>query len=179
MATALSNSPDSFIGARKIARRLGVVMPNWRFFGPNPGTNDYHLLYRFGRRNCPLTQWVEVPTAVPRGWNSLFWNPGSRGPKAVFDCCQTIVLNASTQNNSLQQATDSAAFQAILQFIETKTPVSDAEEIQVMILSTIREDDVNNVSPMLITHFMNRSRGNAEGDGKRASAMTTRSADTK
>jgi len=71
----------------KIIRKLDwfSLIPEWRFFAPNPGQHDYHLLYRDKFQDGSLTQWTEIMLTTQRRWWNMVWNPGKRGNKAFLD----------------------------------------------------------------------------------------------
>jgi hypothetical protein len=61
------------------------LIPEWKFFAPNPARGDFHLLYRDRLADGTLTPWTEVAPGEPRRWWNIVWNPGRRGRKALFD----------------------------------------------------------------------------------------------
>lgn len=66
------------------------LLPKWTFFAPNPGSTDYHLVYRDFTGDA-ATPWRELPVIVPNsGWRWL-WNPRKRVSKALTDCTQNIL----------------------------------------------------------------------------------------
>jgi hypothetical protein len=76
------------------ARRIALVVksldlfsliPTWNFFAPNPGTNDYHLLYRERLDDGAYGVWREVPFPKQSGLLKLVWNPRKRRAKVLSD----------------------------------------------------------------------------------------------
>ena len=61
------------------------VVPEWRFFAPNPGRNDFHLLFRDRFQDGSLGHWTELQTLTVRPWWHAFWNPHKRRNKALLD----------------------------------------------------------------------------------------------
>ncbi|MEV1045684.1 hypothetical protein [Streptomyces sp. NPDC049916] len=97
VATVLQNTPDSYNqDLRKFTG--GWPLPGWRFFAPNPGVQNVHLLVR---ETTPdggaATPWRDVTPGVEHGWKQVLWNPGSRGPKALFDAMQQLSVMSSNQ----------------------------------------------------------------------------------
>lgn len=37
------------------------IFPNWTFFAPNPGTSDYHIVYRLAQNETIISEWIEIP----------------------------------------------------------------------------------------------------------------------
>src|SRR4051812_29892499 len=89
-ATAISQLPDTRFDRLLIRRSIGLPIPNWRFFGPNPGVKDVHLLYRDLDESGHPGEWREVEIASERRWYALAWNARNRAPKALFDALQAI-----------------------------------------------------------------------------------------
>lgn len=95
-ATVIENTPDSFNqDLRKYTG--GWPLPGWRFFAPNPGIQNVHLLVRTMEQECDATgPWRDVTPSVSHGIRQMIWNPQSRGPKALFDAMQQLsVLNGN------------------------------------------------------------------------------------
>lgn len=94
VATTLFNTPDSFnLDLRRYVG--GWSVPGWRFFAPNPGTQNVHLLFRTGAGDSALeatSDWQDITPAIShRVWNVVF-NARSRGPKALFDAMQQLSM---------------------------------------------------------------------------------------
>ncbi|MBM7412523.1 hypothetical protein JOE38_002346 [Clavibacter michiganensis] len=94
IATILQNTPDSFnLDLRRYVG--GWTIPGWRFFAPNPGIHNVHLLVRTSddiAGGDVQTTWRDVTPSVPHGWSNLIINPQSRGPKALFDAMQQLTV---------------------------------------------------------------------------------------
>lgn len=113
VATAIHNFPDGRIDFNANPSLIRPKMPNWRFFGPNPGTKDSHLLYRDLAPEVLGSSWQEATTAIPRRWSHIFWNPGSRGPKALFDCTQNLLATISAASGDFELICESTAFRML------------------------------------------------------------------
>jgi len=64
---------------------LFSLIPTWNFFAPNPGTNDYHLLYRERLDDGAYGVWREAPFPKQSGPLKLVWNPRKRRAKVLSD----------------------------------------------------------------------------------------------
>ncbi|SCK51315.1 hypothetical protein H181DRAFT_04643 [Streptomyces sp. WMMB 714] len=97
VSTVLQNTPDSYNqDLRKFTG--GWPIPGWRFFAPNPGVQNVHLLVREAVPDDDgTTPWRDVTPEVPHGWTQVLWNPGSRGPKALFDAMQQLSVMSANQ----------------------------------------------------------------------------------
>ncbi|HET9173284.1 MAG TPA: hypothetical protein VFN97_27895 [Actinospica sp.] len=71
--------------------RLGLLLPNWRFFAPEPAQHDFHLLHRVLTHDDEQTLWSESSSITPRDWKQMFWFPDRRREKALFDICGEIL----------------------------------------------------------------------------------------
>ncbi|MEU5976246.1 hypothetical protein [Streptomyces sp. NPDC047315] len=95
VSTVLQNTPDSYNqDLRKFTG--GWPIPGWRFFAPNPGVQNVHLLVREVKSDeTEPTPWRDVTPQVAHGWKQVVWNPASRGPKALFDAMQQLSVMSS------------------------------------------------------------------------------------
>lgn len=107
---------------------LGMI-PEWRFFAPNPGREDCYLLYRDKLEDGSVTDWTELAPTVRRQYWHAFWNPRKRGNKALFDVVRSLMRQIHNQapgievsipyltllnHVSLQPRSDSSAFTQFL-----------------------------------------------------------------
>ncbi|MFA6087783.1 hypothetical protein [Mucilaginibacter sp.] len=66
------------------------IIPNWTFFAPNPGTSDYHLIYRDQLTDGSIGSWHEISVTNYRGQLDWLWNPHKRKNKLLMDCVNHI-----------------------------------------------------------------------------------------
>lgn len=77
----------------KINRRLdplNALIPNWRFFGPQPAMHDCHLLYRDELAGGEMTDWREVEVVEERRTSHMLWHPNRRREKVIFDVTEEM-----------------------------------------------------------------------------------------
>lgn len=76
-----------------VIRRRDVcsLIPNWSFFAPRPGTNDYHLLFRDCDVAGACRSWQEIPLADARTLWGAVWNPQKRNKKALSDTVRSLL----------------------------------------------------------------------------------------
>ena len=92
VATTLQNTPDSYnLDLRPYVG--GWTVPGWRFFAPNPGNQNVHLLVRSqtGGEGV-VTEWADITPHVHHSVLNILINPKSRGPKALFDAMQQLTV---------------------------------------------------------------------------------------
>lgn len=108
--TAFENLPDAKLG---ISSRIPWIgrLPQWRFFAPNPGVENTHVFFRISSAGA-WGLWKEIPCRNQLRWYSLFWNPASRAPKAVFDLAQQLRV-LSGFGASYEWARSSHAYQLL------------------------------------------------------------------
>lgn len=106
-----------YASAKRLALLLKSVdlfslIPTWNFFAPNPGTNDYHLLYRERLDAGGYGVWREVSFPKQSGLLKLVWNPRKRRAKVLSD----VVISLG-----------SAVAEARLKALERLAPRDDAD----------------------------------------------------
>lgn len=93
LVTVVAQYPDDNYGKLKKLRFINgsFLIPNWKFFAPNPGTEDFVLLYRqLTRGAAEWSQWQYVVEPEPaRLWHSFF-SKKSRHDKGVLDIVSTL-----------------------------------------------------------------------------------------
>jgi hypothetical protein len=67
------------------------LVPNWRFFGPNPLTWDYRLYLRFVDASGAWSKWTDITPNKNRGKLAFIWNPQRRPRKVFFSACRRIL----------------------------------------------------------------------------------------
>lgn len=67
------------------------LLPLWTFFAPNPGVNDYHLLYREENQFGTRSDWKEMDINENRKLSTCLWNPNKRSKKVLCDVIQNII----------------------------------------------------------------------------------------
>ncbi|WP_432249583.1 hypothetical protein ACRAR1_20915 [Streptomyces sanyensis] len=71
------------------------LVPDYRFFAPEPSTQDFRFAYRTVDRAGRLGKWREIDTTERRRGYHGVWFPNRRPEKAVFDICNSILLTAA------------------------------------------------------------------------------------
>lgn len=101
----------------------GMLIPDWRFFAPNPGMWDNHLLYRDELDDGTTTPWREVNPSAQRFWVHILWYPDRRDEKALFDLvsaiARTTVDERFTDVRDIQVTT---AYLMLINYISRRQP---------------------------------------------------------
>jgi hypothetical protein len=91
LATLASQHPHrSFDGLRR-RDAVGLALPNWRFFAPEPAQHDYHVLHRMLLADGTQTPWEETTSISPRSWRHVFFFPDRRREKGLFDVASELL----------------------------------------------------------------------------------------
>ncbi|MFH8798078.1 hypothetical protein ACH4F6_00545 [Streptomyces sp. NPDC017936] len=108
--------------------------PNWRFFGPNPGVSDSHLLYR--DITCgTAAPWREIVVTPDRPWYALAWNAGNRAPKVLFDALQVITVVATESSADMDRIAATPGYRILENYLTVRIPHEpDADHTQFMLL---------------------------------------------
>ncbi|MFM9699757.1 hypothetical protein [Streptomyces europaeiscabiei] len=67
------------------------LVPNWRFFAPNPCVHDSHFLYRTVDADGNASPWHDAFSTETRKPQHIVWFPTRRADKGVFDACADIL----------------------------------------------------------------------------------------
>jgi hypothetical protein len=85
LGTVCSQHPNHAFGRVMRLDTFSAVLPNWRFFAPNPAQHDFHFYYRTLDRAGATSPWRPVDVIAGRRPHQILWFPGRRPEKAVFD----------------------------------------------------------------------------------------------
>lgn len=107
-----------------------IFIPHWNFFGPRPGMFDLQLLYRDHLSHPMYSAWHHVVLAPPRALHNIFWNPGRRVRKALFDL--VVSLRAVPQTEEALRI--SIPYLAIMNYVSFLPHVEDVIGTQFAIL---------------------------------------------
>jgi hypothetical protein len=96
LATAASQHPHRAFDRFRDFDPTGLLVPNWRFFAPEPAQHDFHLLHRVLTADEHQTPWCETSAISPRKSVQSVWFPARRREKAMFDVCNELIMLMST-----------------------------------------------------------------------------------
>ncbi|MBT2900934.1 MULTISPECIES: hypothetical protein [unclassified Streptomyces] len=133
VSTVLQNTPDSY---NQDLRQFtgGWPIPGWRFFAPNPGVQNVHLLVRDAKAgDAQPSPWRDVTPKVPHGWTQVIWNPASRGPKALFDAMQQLSVMSANQAG-FSWVTQSVPYQLVFS-AGRASAADDAQALQFLLMN--------------------------------------------
>ncbi|MFE2945151.1 hypothetical protein ACFXKG_39910 [Streptomyces sp. NPDC059255] len=114
LATVAAQHPHPAFD-RSRARDLFSLIPNWKFFAPNPAVHDFHYVYRTLEPGGGTSDWREIELIEPRRMSQAFWFATRRSEKAVFDICTAILQMAVKGGPGDVQ--NSSSYEVLVQFI--------------------------------------------------------------
>ena len=121
VVTVVSQHPDRGFDKLRKADPTGLLIPNWRFFAPEPAVDDTHLLYRFhSPETGEYSQWYSANQAQQRKLVHAFWFPGRREEKAVFDVTAGLLSNVNS-GISASETRQLSAFSLLSNYVRVKT----------------------------------------------------------
>lgn len=112
--TALSQHPNRIFDRFRRHDALGVAIPNWRFFAPEPAVHDFRILYRYLEADGRQTEWVESTAISPRGWRQAVWFPDRRRDKGLIDICNELITHLKVAGLDL---TTTPAYRVLRDFV--------------------------------------------------------------
>lgn len=126
----------------RLLHSLGVaslVIPQWNFFAPVPGTADRFVLYRDHDANGNCGPWRSVPAGADewRPWWSFCWNPRRTVRKALHDIVEGIHF-AARMGDDGRTVQLSTAYLQLLLFIDGLSHSATAVATQFVIIARDR-----------------------------------------
>lgn len=85
VASAASQHPQRIFDRVRRYDVTNTLIPDWRFFAPEPAQHDFVLLRRTLTAEEIETPWVNVVEVRPRAWSHGVWFPARRLDKAIHD----------------------------------------------------------------------------------------------
>lgn len=91
LGTLSAQHPNPLFNRAQKIDIFSALFPNWRFFAPTPAQHDYHILYRTLNEDGETSSWRMVDVIVGRKLPQIFWFPGRRPEKAIFDIVTELI----------------------------------------------------------------------------------------
>jgi hypothetical protein len=91
LGTLSAQHPNPLFNKAQKMDIFSALFPNWRFFAPTPAQHDYHVLYRTLNEDGETSSWKMVEVIVGRKLHQMFWFPGRRPEKAIFDIVTELI----------------------------------------------------------------------------------------
>lgn len=131
---------------------FNFYIPVFRFFGPNPGSTDTHVLVRSKRRDGTLEPWQEVVTGQSkRRWRHTVWYPERRLGKAVLDLGKSLQNSSQLDYRRLHKTVTYRALLNTVKFGITHRP--DAVSVQFAVARSAAYDPDYPPELMFVSEF--------------------------
>jgi hypothetical protein len=125
LATAASQHPQRAFDRFREYDPIGLLLPNWRFFAPEPAQHDFHVMHRVLTADERQTPWSEATRITPRAWRHAVWFPDRRRDKAMFDVCNELIMLMGVPSVDL---TTTSPFELLRDFVELRVRDEYADE---------------------------------------------------
>ncbi|WUH97632.1 hypothetical protein OHR68_29485 [Spirillospora sp. NBC_00431] len=123
--TVLSQHPERLFDGLRRYDPVGALIPNWRFFAPEPAQHDFHVLHRVMTADGASTEWRLTTQIADRSWKDWIWFPSRRQEKGLFDICSELITLMSMGEKDLAGTT---GFQVLRNFVESVVRAERADE---------------------------------------------------
>ena len=112
------------------------LLPRWTFFAPNPGTSDYHFVFRLMDVNNNVSSFTEIPLYGNRNFLSAFWNSNKRVKKALADLVMDLNRQCVSKEINEENIKISFSYIALLNFLSNVPKSTNTKSIQFAILKS-------------------------------------------
>ena len=116
-----------------------AILPQWKFFGPNPPLHDVHIVARDLHEGGRLGPWQRIWAPRPYHWRHALWNPERTADAAIDSWCDTV--RDTFSGEPLASAPDSVGYIAILRYCLTQPRPAGALHRQFAIVHTLGRGD--------------------------------------
>lgn len=115
LVTGSSHHPMALFDRFRPYDRTGMLIPNWRFFAPEPAQHDYLVLHRVLTADGEQSLWRQTSGYAPRAWAHVIWFPDRRHEKALFDVCSELLMVKGSDNRDVS---GTVAYQLLRGYVE-------------------------------------------------------------
>lgn len=101
--TATNQHPNrSFDWARRYDPAV-MLIPNWRFFAPNPAVHDFRLAHRILWSDNQESEWMDTRDIPKRKWWNPIWFPSRRIDKGITDLSNGLLEIITTPGINIEE----------------------------------------------------------------------------
>ena len=106
-ATTFTQHPNRVFDRLRSLDRYTLVIPNWRFFAPNPATHDYIFAVRWRLKGEKQTSdWYMINTYNDRRLSHIIYYPNRRVEKSLSDVAGRVLTHLSANPETLSLSPD-------------------------------------------------------------------------
>lgn len=141
--TVFQNTPDTLVPP--LAHfSPGWSIPHWRFFAPNPGTSNHHILYRAKENNREQWgDWEELIPSIKPNMLSAIWNPNGRYLKANFDMTN-LLISMINSGASFELIKTSETYLIITEILRNQLESLNVTEFQFLVATSTYDKSAKN-----------------------------------
>ncbi|NYH80814.1 hypothetical protein FHR84_004182 [Actinopolyspora biskrensis] len=125
LLTLLCQLPYRAFDRLRALDRSGLLIPDWRFFAPEPARHDFRLAYRFAGRDGAWSAWMPEPAARARSAGHAVWFPRRREDKALFDVCSELL--GAVEHGRDERLTETPVFRLLADRVRRR--IAETEHI--------------------------------------------------
>lgn len=138
LAVTMICQPESRLSAWIRKRDHLNLVPAWTFFAPNPGVQDFHLLFRDELTDGRTTPWQEIQLVSLPVVFGMLWNPGRRQNKALIDIVKYLAQEAIVRRMDPHGLRISLPYIALLNFVSNLPRAYQPTKTQFMLMRSSR-----------------------------------------
>lgn len=122
----------------RVLREIDIfhILPRWTFFAPNPGTSDYHILFRQMDDDNNISEFHEVPVYGKKKFFTFLWNPQKRAKKSLIDLSVDMKRLVSINRLNPENIKLSFNYIAFLNFYNNEVLNPNTKYIQFAVMVT-------------------------------------------
>ncbi|WP_299034050.1 hypothetical protein [uncultured Pseudokineococcus sp.] len=157
--TVVSQHPNRAFDRFRGGVLTSALLPNWRFFAPEPAMHDFRLLHRCLREDGTQTTWEDTHDIAPRTWQNAFWFPERRRDKALIDLCNELLTHV--QQMSAEDLPGTIAYQLLRRFVAREVRAREALQpggapvvgLQFLVVRDAGHDEEPDPEYLLVSRF--------------------------
>lgn len=152
--TLVSQHPNRVFDRFRGGTLTAALVPNWRFFAPEPAVHDYRVLHRVLYDDGTPSDWQDTHEIAARTWRNCFWFPERRRDKALIDICNELLTHV--QQLAPDALPGTVAYRLLRGFVERavrsqeQTPV---EGFQFLVVRDCGHDVEPDPEYLLVSRF--------------------------
>jgi len=128
------------------------LLPAWSFFAPQPGTSDFHWLFRDMLEDGTITPWTELTLVEERSITSVLFNPHKRSLKTLLDIAGELSSPSLNQHGSKAVAL-SLGYLLLLNHLNSIQHSAASIQTQFMLMTSSGARPSDQPSVYFLSHF--------------------------
>lgn len=152
--TTLNQHPRRGFDRLRVLDPAGLWIPDWRFFAPDPGTLDYHVLYRDRLPDGSMTLWTEIDVFERRRLGQVLVHPNRRREKALYDAVNDLTRYRPPEGGGPEDIQLSVGYLTLLTFVtHAARHHEDADRTQFLIAMSTGFDEREEPYPVFTSNL--------------------------